>query len=463
MKQQAKYKQLAQQLISKIEQRIYTSDKPLPSLRSFCDIQQISMTTALACYRYVESQGYITAHPKRGYFVTTPVTSQIKYDFPNFVAKPTQSKQSARYNELTPQSLATAELGTSLVDHKVLSASLAQACRHSDLIWGYACVQGEATLRLALSKHFSTQGFALSEQDISITHGCLDAVQLAISVVSNEHDVILVSSPCYSGLLDMLHTLKRRVIEIPSTHDGIDLAQMEYAIQQHNVVACLLTANHQNPTGHSLSNSQKRQITQLANTYQLPIIEDDVFREISHNRTPPLPIKHFDENGWVIWCASFSKSLSAGLRLGWCAPGRYFDAYITQQKVRTPGVNKPLQLAIAHYINRGHYQQHLKRANNKLASHKNLYITLLNSILPANSSIYIPHGGMVLWIKVPDLDSDMLAAVLASQHIFIKPGTVFGTTQHYKECFRLNFGLEFTADIQTQLNKIANEINKQLT
>ena len=70
---------------------------------------------------------------------------------------------------------------------------------------------------------------------------------------------------------------------------------------------------------------------------------------------------------------------------------------------------------------------------------------------------------MVLWIKVPDLDSDMLAAVLASQHIFIKPGTVFGTTQHYKECFRLNFGLEFTADIQTQLNKIANEINKQLT
>ncbi|MBQ4860722.1 PLP-dependent aminotransferase family protein [Pseudoalteromonas sp. MMG013] len=463
MSKTAKYKQLGQQLINNIENNAYSIDEPLPSLRTFCALHQISMTTALACYRYVESLGYITAFPKKGYFVTGLPTAQQHYQFPQFKAEPASFVRPKSQLKNLSQTLATAELDSTLIDSKRLSLSLTQACKHHDQLWGYASPEGEYVLRHALSNHFTHQGFALSASDLLITHGCLDAVQHAISVTTNHNDVILVSSPCYSGLLDLLCSLNRQVIEIPSNDNGLDLEQMENALRQYRVSACLLSANHQNPTGHSLTNTQKQKIAELAHTYQTPIIEDDVFRELSHTKVTPLPIKHYDRTGWVIWCGSFSKSLSAGLRLGWCAPGRFFDAFLKQLSIRTLGVNKPLQLAMANYINKGHYQQHLKHINQHLCAHKNLYLHYLQEQLPNNSSIYMPSGGMVLWLAIPALNTEQLAMKLAHQHIYIKPGTLFCNTSRYDHCFRLNIGLVPTDEVKAQLTIIIDEIKIQLS
>jgi DNA-binding transcriptional MocR family regulator len=454
------YKKLATQLMLDIDHGVYSANMYLPSLRQFSALHQISMTTALACYRYVEAQGVIISQPKRGYYVVPKAEGSSVFTFPQFAAHIHSTAHLSPCINQPSQSLATAELDTALIDTTILQRAFAHATKGNQHIWGYANAKGEPQLVTALCHHFAQQGFAVNPNELTISHGCLDAVQLSLDVVSKQNDLILVSSPCYSGLLDILNALKRRVIEIPSTQNGLDLVQMEHVLKQHKVAACILTANHQNPTGHNLSNQQKQKIAALAQQYKTPVIEDDVFREISHTKIAPLPIKHFDKHGWVIWCGSVSKSLAAGLRLGWCAPGRFYNAYLLQRKVRTFGVNKPLQLALAHYITQGHYQKHLLTINRLMSQQTQQYIDFITAHFPKNTQLHTPIGGMVLWLKIPNINTNELAAQLALQHVYIKPGNDFSLTSLYSDCLRLNIGLVLSTHVHTQLILIAKHINK---
>ena len=473
----AKYLQLAQIIIADIENERLKLNEKLPSLRTISQLHRVSMTTALACYRYLEQQGYAVAEEKKGFYVQKPfqmgsITSANL--FPQFTSKITKiltDKHSANEN-ISIYSLATAQLDEALVDKKLLSHCMQTVMKKYAFNLGYDTPQGELPLREQLATHFSQQGFTSKADELIITNGCLDAVVLALEVVSEPNDVIAVSSPCYSGLLDILSLLNRAVIEIPSTENGIDLIQLERVIKKHNIAACLITANHQNPTGHSLSHDQKQQLANLARKYQLPIVEDDVFRELSHQRIIPLPIKYYDQDGWVLWCSSFSKALAPGLRLGWCNPGRFLARYQQQRKIRTLGTNQPMQLAMADYLAKGHYVRHLKKVNRELFGHCKLYLSVLEQHLSEYLSkgrqgelnkqwqIYYPTGGLVLWVRIAELNTELLAISLAEQGVLIKSGHLFSTTQLYQDCFRINLGLVPNDDIFRQLKIIAKSASQ---
>jgi DNA-binding transcriptional MocR family regulator len=492
MSHTAKYLQLAQIIIADIESDRLTVNEKLPSLRTISQLHRVSMTTALACYRYLEQHGYVIAEEKKGFYVQRPFQKRSSPDlniFPQFtsaVIKALPDKYSTKDNSIENirnYSLATAQLDESLIDKKLLSHSMQSVMKKSDFNFGYSDSQGETLFREQLAIHFSQQGFTTNTDDLIITNGCLDAVVLALEVVSNINDVIAVTSPCYSGLLDILSLLNRAVIEIPSTENGIDLVQLEQAINEHNISACLITANHQNPTGHSLCNEQKQKLAHLASKYQLPIIEDDVYRELSHQRTVPLPIKYYDQNGWVLWCSSFSKTLAPSLRLGWCNPGRFSVAYQHQRKTRTLGTNQPMQLAMADYLAKGHYARHLKKVNRELSKHCKLYIEYLEQqfsicfsnhlgehipeefvkVLPSADQkglnkpwqIYYPTGGLVLWVRIANINAEKLATSLAEQGVWIRSGDSFSTMELYLDCFRINLGLIPDVDIFEQLKTIA--------
>lgn len=452
----AKYIKIAQQVIADIDKEQLKVNAKLPSLRTFCHLHHISMTTAIACYRYLEHHGYAIAENKKGYFVQKPHLPETTVHFPVFESTVTTQTTRPQFNsqELTTFSLATAQLDESLIDYQLLKRSLRAVTKYTDFTVRYDDVNGNLRLRQQLASHFSKQGFPCAEQELIITHGCLDAVLIALECISKPGDVIAVCSPCYSGLLDILSLLGRAVLEIPSTEHGLAIEQLEEAMRNKQISACLLTANYQNPTGHCLSNQQKQDIVSLASEHQIPIIEDDVYRELSHQRTTPLPMKYFDQHGWVIWCSSISKTLAPGLRIGWCLPGKFKAAFAYQRKVRTLGHNQPVQLALADYIANGYYDKHLKKVNKALSSHYAEYIQYLQRHLPDDSELLTPHGGLVLWIRIPQLDTEKLAIELVKQKIHIKPGNVFSTTSLYQDCFRINIGLSPTKEVLSQLDVI---------
>jgi len=464
MSASVKYIAIARQVITRIEKGHIEANSKLPSLRDFCQLHQISMTTALACYRYLEQHGYVIAEYKKGYYVQSQQTNKGIVNFPTFQSAVTTklTRPDIPSNVIGIASLATAQLDEKLVDDALLKRSFRAITKQENFTLKYDEVQGNQKLREQLSKHFNSQGFLCPSEELVITHGCLNAVLMALECVSKPGDVIAITSPCYSGLLDLLSVLDRAILEIPSTAEGIELMQLEQAMQGKKITACLLTANHQNPTGHSLSNQQKQQLVELATQYRVPIIEDDVFREISHQRAIPLPLKYFDQHGWVIWCSSISKTLAPGLRVGWCLPGQYKDKFIQQRMVRTLGHNQPIQLALADYIANGYYETHIKKINRAIASHCADYIKFFKDNLPEQSEVFIPNGGLVLWIKFSQVDTQKLAASLLKQSVHIKAGNLFSTTQLYQNYVRLNIGQIPTKKIYSQLALLCKLVKGQL-
>jgi len=481
----SKYRQIAQQLITEIEQQQRLTNTKLPSLRAIMSLHQVSMTTAIACYRHMEQLGYAVAAHKKGFYAHKPYHGQSLSVFPQFKStvvsmfKPQKADDGVKDGanvaaddgadvdiaaelsvDICADTLATAKIDTQLIDHSLLKQSIHSALKKSSFSFNYGSPQGDNTLLTQLSHHFTVQGFTTLPHELMITNGCLDAVVTALEVVSNPGDIIAVSSPCYSGLLNILTVLKRAVIEIPSTENGLDLEQLTTLMQHKKISACLLTANFQNPTGHSLSNEQKALLATLAVKYQIPIIEDDVFRELAHQKNIPLPIKYYDHAGWVLWCGSFSKTLAPGLRLGWCKPGRFLPQYLKQRTVKTLGVNQPLQLALADYIAKGHYRRHLNKVNKALAAHSISYVEYLQTHLPEHSEIYFPNGGLVLWINIPGVDSQQLVTALAKQQVYLQAGNSFSTTRLYQHCIRLNIGLIPNKALFSQLALVVETVKE---
>ncbi|WP_205410496.1 aminotransferase-like domain-containing protein [Vibrio spartinae] len=455
------YKMMASQLIREIEAGQLPEGSRLPSLRQFAKQQAVSMSTAVSCYQELESQGWIHARPQAGYYVSPLCHQHHTPQWAQFVSRVSQVRQ--RYVSPAGHN-GPLGISTTYLDDVALNA-LKQSFRRVSKRLGqrlnqYPHPQGEPSLRHALSTHFAKLGLHLTPDELVITSGCMPAIKLAVEACTQVGDAIAISSPCFSGILDLLGQMGRQIVEIPSLDEGIDLDQLEQHLRQGSVKAGIFCTSHMNPQGITMSVQQKRQLAALANHYQVPIIEDDVYLELSYAEHTPLPAKYYDQGGYILWCGSISKSLSPSYRLGWCLPGRFTTAYVQQYTAAFFGVSLPIQLAVADFIESGHYAKQLKRRRNRLLNLKQAYLSFLSARLPDEVKISNPQGGMVLWLQVPHLNHTRFAALIEAYQIDIRLGELFSTLSLYDDCFRINIGFELTQDVEEALNLLVEAIKQ---
>lgn len=467
------YESLAQIFIDDIVSERLPIGSRLPALRQLAQQQGVSLTTAGKAYDYLQDGGWIYARPQAGYFVASRNQAA---EFPALSSYTLTPRDPSRFapkqgynNGLTGFApLGTSLLAPALLPETALARTIKRVTRRaSQTIFSYPEYQGVASLRQALSEHFLESHFAFSAQELVITNSCLDSVRIALECLTEPGDTIAVCSPCFSGLLDLLTTLKRQIIEIPVTHKGIDLVALETCFAKQKVTAALLSTTHLNPLGITLPAEQKQAIARLAAKYQMPIIEDDVYFEISHHKDNPLPAKYWDKEGYILWCSSISKTLAPGLRLGWCLPGRYFERFFHHHSQTSMGVNSLVQACIAEFILCGDYRRHINQIRPILQHQVNQYRQLLSDNLPNNTQISSPQGGMVLWLRVPQLDSQALVQQAQKQGIDFRQGHCFSTHPDYNDCLRINCGwplhLEVNDDsAQRQLLRLCQLIIDQI-
>jgi DNA-binding transcriptional MocR family regulator len=440
-----RYIQLAEQCVQQIEAGQLVLHSKMPSLRKFKQQHCVSMTTALNCYQHLESLGWLIAKPQSGYYIAQKSLLADNIESPtliSFQSATTKPKSPDLYNPfIDPCPLGIARYDPDLIPVDKLHQSFKRAMKQQGKqISHYPNPQGELVLRNSLSEHFKGIDFHFSAAECVMTNGCLDAIRTAIEITTKVGDAVAISSPCFSGLLDLLGSMERSVVEIPSTEQGIDLEQLQYQMQLGLIKAGLFCTSHMNPQGLSMSALQKQRLVALATQYQIPIIEDDVYLELGYQGVIPLPAKHWDREGYILWCGSFSKTIAAGYRLGWCLPGRYLQAYLQSRLFANQGVTSPLQLAIADFIRRGDYLNHLKKIRLHLQQQSLQFISYLQKNLPANSKISQPAGGFVLWIEVEHLNTQKLRKLALINKLDIRIGESFSTLDLYPHCFRLNIG-----------------------
>jgi DNA-binding transcriptional MocR family regulator len=284
----------------------------------------------------------------------------------------------------------------------------------------------------------------------------MEALNLCLSATCRPGDAVAVESPCFYACLQALERLGLRAVEI-ATHprEGIDLAALEIAFERHRPRACWVMSNFQNPLGGTMPEAKKAALVALCARFAVPLIEDDVYRELHCEGQRPALLKSFDADGGVLHCGSFSKSLAPGYRVGWVAPGRFLEPVVRGKLAASLATSLPPQLALARYLARGSYERHLRGLRATLRDQREAHCESLARALPAGTRIGQPGGGYFLWVELPD-DVDALAlwSEAMAAGISIAPGPMFSADGGFRNCMRINAGHPHDARIAAAVRQL---------
>ena len=304
----------------------------------------------------------------------------------------------------------------------------------------------------------------MSPDEIVITSGAKEAVYLSVRAVTHPGDTVAIKSPAYYALLEVLASLDLRVVEVAShPRSGIDVDRLARTLERQRIAAVAMVSNFSNPTGSVMSDDAKQRLVDLLVTHDVPLIEDDVYGDLVFDGPRPKAVKSFDRHGLVLYCASYSKTLSPGLRVGWAVPGRYQDRLEHLKLVVNQATATAPQLAIAAFLDNGGFDRHLRRVRRMYREQMEQTIDAVTRHFPATTRLTRPDGGHVLWLQLPrGVDAMDLYTAAGTEGIRIAPGPMFSASRAYEDCIRLNTGFPWRESTERQIETLGRLVAERM-
>ncbi|WOD41559.1 PLP-dependent aminotransferase family protein [Nodosilinea sp. E11] len=470
---QVLYEQVADRLQQLITDGPLKPGDRLPSVRKLRAQLSVSTSTVMEAYRLLEDRGLIVARPQSGYYV-----KQTVLDLPQEPAPTAPPRQATDIdislafevmNRMRDGGLI--QLGAALPDLEQLP--LAQLNRlmgkvireDPNLTHSYGTLQGSYRLRSELAKRMLDAGCSVHPDQMVITNGANEAIYFCLQALTQPGDTVAIESPTYFATLEAMKCLGLKALPLP-THprDGLSLPHLEEALQTGEVKVLLLVSNFSNPLGSCMGDRQKKRLMNLLNQYDTPLIEDDVYGDLCFEGNRPKAIKAFDTENRVLYCASVSKTLSPGLRVGWCAGSRYHTAIARMKSILNQNTAMAPQLTVAAFLANGGYDRHLRHLRRSYHEQMLRMQQAVRDYFPAETCMTRPSGGHVLWLEMPEgFDSMRLYREALERGIAIAPGVMFSASgQGYGNCFRLNTAVPWTEAIEQAMQTLGLLIKKQL-
>lgn len=458
------YENIAASISDLIKKGTYRTGDRIPSIRQMSKQQQVSISTVQQAYRMLEDQGVIEAQPQSGYYVRIPENDRLPEPEP-LSSGPDPSHVSLR--ELVViimrDTLNTdlTQLGAMVANPEYLPVTrlnriIARLTRETGGKL-HKCVipPGLEELRVQIARRSLNCGCHFSPDDIMVTSGATEAIDMCLQTVCNPGDIVAIESPMYFGTLQSLEMHSLRALEIP-THQrqGISLAALKSAIEHNPVKAVLAIPNFNNPLGSCMPDDKKKELVEMLAKCGIPLIENDIFGEIYYTDQRPRTAKSYDKHGLVLLCSSFSKDISSGLRVGWVAPGQYKAAVEWHKFTANAATPTITQMALAEFLESGGYAHHLRRIRREYARNINLLSQAVSRCFPPETRITRPSGGFVLWLQLPgNIDALELYKRALQNGITIAPGHLFSATGQYTDYIRLS-AAAWTYPIERAVEKL---------
>jgi DNA-binding transcriptional MocR family regulator len=445
------YEKFAQDLEDLIRSGTFPAGSRVPSIRESSAQQGISFSTVLQAYQLLENRGVIEARPQSGYYVKLqprrrvlepePQELQIRND-PAKVNIDEVSLQLIQDNyKLSYAQFGVASPNPELLPTQKLNRILADLARDAKTSYEVGvAVEGAEELRIQVAQRAYSYGCEISPDELVITAGCTEAMSLSLQAVCQPGDLVAVESPTYFGILLALEAQHLRALEIPChPRRGMSLEALKFALENHPVKAVLAVPNFSNPTGSLLADEDKEELVKLLAQHGIPLIENDINGELHFGERRPHVAKCYDKEGLVMLCSSYSKDVSAGFRVGWVAPGKFYREVQSRKYAFNNRTSVLPQLAIAKFLETGGYDHHLRKIRRAYAEKVAAMSHAILTHFPEGTRITEPGGGFVLWVQLPDkLDSVALYREALKAFIAIAPGYVFSPSHKFDDFIRLN-------------------------
>ncbi|QDF99849.1 2-aminoadipate aminotransferase [Azoarcus sp. DD4] len=463
------YRQLAAGYRAAIENGTLRPGDRMPSVRALMQRHAVSLSTALQLCRHLEDGGWLEARPRSGYFVRRKLRTVLPAAEPDAAGTPDPAAfvgihatvsaivaQGLRYPDAL--NLGGASATPALYPTEALKNAALRALRHQpELLTTPGSPNGNPDFRAVLARRALDAGIRVTADELIVTHGGIEAVNLALRAVAQPGDTVAVESPTFFGLLQVLESLGMRALEIPtSPSSGISVEALELALRSYGgIKAVVVVPNLQNPLGAIMPDSRKAVLVALCEQHDIALIEDDPYRDMHSRATPPKALKAWDRSGGVIHCASLNKTLAPGMRLGWMAAGRW-QARVAMLKFAQSRHNEEWsQLAAAEFMATSAYDRHLQRLREHLSEQRERMADTIAASFPAGTRLSLPDGGVMLWIELPgQLSSRRLFDAALTAGIRIAPGAMFSNSGRFDHFIRLGCGQPYTPELDAALRRL---------
>lgn len=444
------YEQVATFIENQVRDGVYRPGERLPSLRRLSRQLRVSIATAQEAYALLEDRDLLEARPQSGHYVRSEPARPPQ---PPAISAPLPQPTEVRVSDLAMEVIQANDrpgiVNFGAVVPMVEFPAIAQlhrtmasiARRGGAKLSSYAAPPGLPELRLQIARRAVDAGCRLSPDDIVITTGCQEALTLSLRAVAERGDVVAIESPTFYATLQTIESLGMQALEIPTHPEtGISLEALELALESWPVRAVLLTPSFSNPLGYRMPDPARQQLMEMLRRHDLPLIEDDIYGDITFEPPRPRAVKSWDRDGRVLLCSSFSKTLEPGLRVGWVAPGRYLEKLKHLKLVASMATASLPQMAVAEFLEHGSFDRHLRLANAAYRRRRDRVLTLIGRHFPAGTRATCPTGGFVLWVELPRQVDALLLYRQALEHgISIAPGPLFSAKRRYRNFIRLSY------------------------
>jgi DNA-binding transcriptional MocR family regulator len=454
-----RYRELADELAALITHGTLQVGERVPSVRSLVQQYRVSPATAMRAYEILESKDLIEARPRSGYYVSRtaepahsrPPSKSTRVEVSDLVF---DILEATRVRDVVP--LGSAFPSPLLFPWAKLARFLGSSARHMD---PWTTVQslppGSEELRRQIARRYLLSGASVRTDEVVITSGALEALNLALATVTRPGDVIAIESPTFYACLQAVELAGLKAVEIP-THpgSGVDIGALRDAIAKHNIRACWFMTTFQNPLGATMPEERKKELVALLAKHEIPLIEDDVYAELYFGERPR-SAKSFDRKGLVLNCGSFSKCLAPGYRIGWVAAGRFAKDIQRRKIISTLATSVPVQEGIAAMLRHDGLDGHLTDLRQALRDQQQKTLISIKRHFPAGVRVVVPDGGYFLWLELPkSADAMEIYRAALAARISVAPGPMFSARRAFHNCLRINCGHPFTADIDRAIAKL---------
>ncbi len=442
-----RYQRLSDELAEAIHGGRLPVGSRLPSLRQMALQRRLSLNTVIAAYRQLEDAGLVIPRPKAGFEVAPrlSVPERSLRDTPSAPTAPLQQVLMARVLEAQRRSgvidLAFAgPRGRQFYPGAQLARHTAQVLRHGQqTVETYARPNGSPRLLAQIVRRGPRMGLHTHSERLLLTHGAMEALQLALRAVTQPGDAVGIEAPSYFNLYPLLANLGLQAIELP-THPqhGLDVDALDALLEHTPLAALVVMPTVHNPLGCTMPTPAKQRLAELVNARQLPLIEDAVYAELQFCEPPAPLLKAFDRDGWVMVVGGFSKTLAPDYRIGWLDGGRFAERIALLKFQSTGGEPQLLGDAVAAYLEAGSYEHHLHRMRRLYREQVGRLRQLVAEHFPAGTRATEPQGGFLLWLELPGVDTRELFERALAEDIVFMPGQVYSRGARYRHCLRLS-------------------------
>lgn len=330
----------------------------------------------------------------------------------------------------------------------------------------YGPTDGYLPLREHICKRMAKVGYDAKPDELLVLSGSQQGLDFMGKAFLDPGDIVIVESPTYLGALNAFKAYEPDFREVELDADGMKLDQLEKHLKENQgkVKFIYAISDFQNPSGKTWTLERRKGLIELANKYDVAILEDNPYGELRFEGEIQPSLKSLDTEGRVVFMGTFSKVFSPGIRIGWfCASPEVLDKLNKIKQGADLQSSTTTQMELAQYLDDNDLEEHIKKIIDVYGKRKDIMVKTMEETFPEGVTWTNPEGGLFLWVELPEyMNARDLALKAIDKKVAYVPGGAFFAKNARENCFRLNYSCMQEDQIVEGVKRLAEVIKAEM-